>query len=250
MGMKHESIHTHWHPYRLAGCVILGALILASWVSPELRPHWDALDRRWFFWANGSLAEGEGWQILWAVLNYRAFDAIPGSMLIALFALSSWKDHRNELAQRFAIGVFMALYCVFVIQLVRLLIPEGRLSPTLVLSPAYRLTELVPFIDSKDASTFSFPGDHATVMCLVACFIWYFCGRAYGMAAFVITLLCSIPRVVGGAHWLTDVIISATSIPLIAVSLALCTPLAGKAITRIERYAAPYLSRYFPRWFP
>ena len=128
----------------------------------------------------------------------------------------------------------------------RLTVLEPRLSPTLVLPDAYRLTQLVPFIASKDSSTFSFPGDHATVMGMTACFIWYFCGRKYGIPAAIIAAICSIPRTVGGAHWLSDVLVSAPAIMLVAVALALATPFADWMIARIQTITTPLFNRFLP----
>ena len=44
-------------------------------------------------------------------------------------------------------------------------------SPSLVLSPAYLLTELFPDIPAKDGSGRSFPGDHATVLIVWAAYL-------------------------------------------------------------------------------
>lgn len=249
--MSENPIKTTFRPARLLLCFLLAALIFASWKLPATRTYWDVLDRTWFYWANGSLATGShAWQVFWAVLNHRAFDVLPGSLLIALFAHHAWKCHRDDLTARIAVGLFMGIYCVMVVQCVRLMVLEPRLSPTLVLEHANRLTHLVPYIATKDNSTFSFPGDHALVMTLVACFIGYFCGRRYGLPAFIIAVLCSFPRMVGGAHWLTDVAISATSIPLVAVPLVIYTPLGGKIISWLNRkcqhYLTPILRRYLP----
>lgn len=240
---------TVYRPRALFLSISLGFVILASWFHPTTRIYWDALDLHWFNVANGSLRHGEHWQYFWAITNHRAFDAIPGSLLLIIFALSAWKDHRDRLAMRIAIGIFMALYCVATIQIARLLVLEPRLSPTLVLEHAYRLSELVPSISSKDNSTFSFPGDHATVMLLVSCFILYFCGKKYGIAALIVTLIFSIPRTVGGAHWLTDVVIGGSVITLLSVPLALFTPLGTYCIDWIDRHVEPYLTRYFPGVF-
>lgn len=244
-----SDIHTGYRPLPLFITLFVSCIIFASWLLPTTAEIWDSIDRQWFYTANGSLKEGESWQLFWAIANYRAFDLIPGSILLLLFFTSAWKDHSQQLPQRIAIGMFMAIYCVITIQLTHLLTPEERMGPSLVLKPAYMLTELVPSINAKDYSGNSFPGDHAAVMGLISLFICYFCGKRYGIAAITTTLLFSIPRTVGGAHWLSDIIISLTVIVPIAAALAIYTPLAGYMITHIQRMATPFLQRFCPYLF-
>jgi len=124
-------------------------------------------------------------------------------------------------------GVFMTLCAVVVIQVMHLIFSEGRLSPTLVLEPHYKLTELVPWINAKDASSRSFPGDHATVLLLFSIFIHAFCGRRYAWI-YILVIIFSLPRLVSGAHWFTDVMIGGAATALMVAPLTIVTPIRNR----------------------
>ena len=204
---------------------LLGALLLASWYWPVTRVLWDAIDQSIFFSLNGSLVTYPETQFFWAVANERTFDLVPGLLLLSLLAWHAFSGPRDDWALRWADCLFMIFYIVLSIQLWHLALDVDRQSPTLVLSPAHRLTELVPAIDAKDESDRSFPGDHATVMWMVTGLFCFIAGRKHGVIAAVIALIFIWPRIVGGAHWFTDVAVGGGSIALMMVGLAFGTKL-------------------------
>jgi membrane-associated phospholipid phosphatase len=114
-------------------------------------------------------------------------------------------------------------------------IPVSRPSPTLVYPDALRLSLLVPDIRAKDFAYDAFPGDHALVLLLCAGVFTYFLPRAHAVAAWFLALVFSIPRLVGGGHWLTDIIVGSVSVALLVLSWALATPLHRVMTDMFER---------------
>ena len=51
------------------------------------------------------------------------------------------------------------------------------------------------------------------------------------------------PRLVAGAHWLSDVLVGGTFIALATTGWSLCTPYAARACALMDRYATPLLRR-------
>ena len=148
----------------LIGLHVLAVLLMCSWLWPVLRPYWDRMDRAVFFFLNGTMAYGEGMALLWAVVNFRTFDLVALLILAIPFLAPETVFSRESINLRF----FQFVVLVKVTGLCRRflvgIMDYERLSPTLVLEPAYRISKLVPYIRAKDESTESFPGDHAAIL--------------------------------------------------------------------------------------
>ncbi len=106
-----------------------------------------------------------------------------------------------------------------------------RQSPSLVLEPVVRLSEVLSFGPIRDASAISFPSGHSYVMSFWTFFTWY-CSPRLGKVALTLCLANSLPRLFAGAHWLSDCIF-AFLIANVILSWALATPLHHIAGTRI-----------------
>jgi membrane-associated phospholipid phosphatase len=84
-------------------------------------------------------------------------------------------------------------------------LPEVNfLSPSLVLEPVARLPELVPWMEAKWESKNSFPGDHAVAAFAFVGLSFILMDRKTAWLAALFGLLYSVPRLVSGAHWLSD----------------------------------------------
>src|SRR5699024_3876990 len=91
----------------------------------------------------------------------------------------------------------------------------------------------------KDSSTVSFPGDHATVVATFIYLFWALAGWRYGLVASVIAVVASMPRLVAGAHWLTDDVVGGIGTALATVPWVVFTPMTG----RLCDVLAPKLAR-------
>jgi membrane-associated phospholipid phosphatase len=233
---------SRWRPVLLVVLMMCGGLLLASWwiEGSFTRDLWDRLDRGGFFRLNGSLAEGRGWQMFWAVTNMRAFDVVGGLFILVVYAHYAFAQQRALLAERLAMFIVLAGVILLALELSKLLMAFGRHSPSRVLQPVYLLNEMFPDIPAKIRSKNSFPGDHATVLAIWASFMWLFAGWRYGLVAVSGAVFLSLPRLVGGGHWLTDDIVGAGVVMLFSLPLLICTPLCARAVS---------LLRPCMRWF-
>lgn len=219
-----------WYPRGFIALHLLALLIFGSWLFEPTRAIWDSIDRHLFYLLNGSLAEGETWRLFWAAANTKTADIITGLGIIGfffLFIFSGPKDQRIERLSMFGIlcGMILLSQDGGLVDLYKGWLPFGRASPSLLLEPAYRLSELVPHIQAKDASGGSFPGDHGIVTLIWVGSTWFFASWRWGLAASLIGLLILLPRMVSGAHWLSDNLVGSSFLVLLMLAWILCTPL-------------------------
>ncbi len=215
-----------WRVAWLASIQTAAFLLLGSWFYPTTRMLWDRLDATAFFLLNSSLESGHAWQIFWALANNRAFDLVLGAMMLGIYAHYHFSGDSRGARDRLAKGSVLLLYTVVAaIVFKHLVFHMDRTSPSLVLEPVMRLSELAPWAHPKDTSSTSFPGDHSAVLFMVMTFTWRYAGWRYGTVAVVLALFGSLPRLVGGAHWLTDDLVGAGFIAMVSMSVVLATPL-------------------------
>ncbi len=217
---------------------LAGGLIALSWGAlPEHGP-WDGWDLALFQLVNGWIGHSPRWADLVAITNNRLFDlaalACMGGILAGCFFRADGQERRRLVAM----GVVMLLGALVINQLGHLL-PVSRPSPTLMVDGALRLTE-ISAIPTKDSAGDSFPGDHALFLMIFAGFALRYLPRWAGVVAVVMVPLFSAPRILAGAHWMTDVYVGALCLSLICLPLLLLTPVSDRLIDRL----APRL----PRW--
>ncbi len=191
----------------LFGYVALGFALLASFLwLPDSRAFWLGVDERVFRWANASLADPGAWQSFWAIANSRLFDLVPAVMMLGLFASWMFAEQGRHWRARAGLGFALAAFTLLWVQkIVKPLLDDGRLSPTLALPDPVRLERAVAWVPMvKDHALDSFPGDHAGVSLLVALVIGHVCGWKRGVLLLAALPLFMAPRVFGGAHWFSD----------------------------------------------
>jgi membrane-associated phospholipid phosphatase len=233
--MSSPYIPGQWRPTALILANLLGIFLFASWLLEPTRSLWMQLDE-WAFWGmNNSLAEGKTWQWIWAISNTRIFDLVPAAGMLLLFYHRGIIKDRENLSRYIAIGLLMLVTLGIASQIGNAL-PITRPSATLVFPEALRITELVPGVPAKYASGDTFPGDHGLALLYIASFILFFMPRIYGILACVIMVLFTMPRLMVGAHWLTDEIVGALAVGIICLSWVLATPLHSKALDKIESW--------------
>ncbi len=227
-----HAIHGQWRPLILIFANLFGILLFASWLLEPTRSLWMQLDN-WAFWAmNNSLAEGRTWQWLWAITNQRLFDLVAAASMLLLYGHRSLIGDRENLNRYIAIGILLLLTALIASQIGKAL-PIDRISGTFEYPEALRVSNLVPVL-AKDTAIDSFPGDHGLILLLFAGFVSFFMPRSYGVIALIMMIAFTLPRLMSGAHWLTDEIVGALSIGVIFLSWVLATPLQGIALDKIE----------------
>ena len=138
------------------------------------------------------------------------------------------------------IGIFSLIVLTFS----KKVLDFDRHSPSLELEPVHRITLLVPDVDTKDSSKDSFPGEHTMTLSVWVFLFWYFAGWRFGLVALSFGIIFSIPRLVAGAHWLTDDIIGGIGVAGLASCWLICTPALGFLLQKFDPIAG-WLGRTF-----
>jgi membrane-associated phospholipid phosphatase len=219
------NTNVQWRGFLIA--LLLGTIILGSWICPVSRIGWDAVDRAVFFFLNGSVATPSLWSHFWAVMNSRTTDLAPLLLLLPFLAVPDLLIQRTRritaCCHLLIILIIMLVVRFSFEQITDILHWRGN-SPTLTLQPAHLLSDMYPALNPKDTSNQSFPGDHSGVLMIVASFLllqgtsrWnWFIG---GVAVFFM-----LPRLIAGAHWFTDVAVGGLFIASTSMAIGFFTP--------------------------
>lgn len=206
-----RAVIVRGHPAILTGYALLGALLLMTWWSEwgTGRPLWDRWDRETFAALNGSMREGGAWAAFWAAANTRLFDLLPGLLILSIYARYMWADGARFWRQRFGLGLSMLVFTVLWMRFVmKALLDHERASPTLVLPDPVLLSTMFDWpLRIKDTSIDCFPGDHVGVMLFVGLVMMHVVGWRQGLLVLLLAIPSALPRVYGGAHWLSDQIV-------------------------------------------
>lgn len=234
-----------WNVRILMGAFAISAVLAMSWFIPgPWRDAWDWLDRSVFYTLNGLLGGSQPMAVFWALANSTAFFLVPIFTFLVLFWQHIVRGGAEERVLERAISFgFMMVYVAAMGCIALFLEPQfGRASPSLVLEPAHRISEMVTWMETKDSSLQSFPGGRGVLtillsICLVYCFglraIWW---------GLVLVMLAVLPRIVSGAHWLTDVTVGPLIFALPPLALVFATPLHS----RLVDMKAALLRRWLP----
>lgn len=212
---------------------ILGIALFFSWYLPDNHGPWFALDSAIFFFFNQHLASDPTFLHIVAITNNRAFYGISLIAMGLLYLYFFLKQDAVGRRRLIVTGIVMLLTAVVLNQLGHLL-PVKHPSPTLTFDNINRVSELTG-IKTKDASGDSFPGDHGMMLIIFACFMLrYFNVWAFAIAI-LITVVFSLPRVMIGAHWFTDIAVGSLSVVLVGASWWLMTPASDALINWLNR---------------
>jgi Kdo2-lipid A phosphotransferase len=247
--MRGEPRRRDWRPSaRLRGwcSVAAGLLLIASWLGGPLRPLWDGLDRWFFLLTNPSLGLNPVWDGIWAVSNFRPFDLVAALAMAAVFLWSGLRSGSRSWAPLLVRAMIGALLGMLGQGLIKELANLPRSSPTLQFEGSQRLTQLATWIHTKDSSRSSFPGDHGLVLFSLCFYGWRFLIPPARWAAAIGGVLFTLPRLMSGAHWLTDVLCG--SIPLGLITVGLCDGLGLAPV--VDQRLVPMLEHGLRRLTP
>jgi Kdo2-lipid A phosphotransferase len=226
----------NWQPRLLIGAHLAAALLLLSWLLPPTSLLWDWLDENLFRWLNGSLIDRPLLQLFWAILCARVLD-LPVAAILGLYSMLYLfrTGRRNEVGERMARMAYMGLFLSGAVYLFHILLFKGfnyyRLSPSFALEAKVWLSQSVDIgLNIRDKSRHSFPSDHGVQLYYWTAFFFRFGGRRLGLSALGLTLFLSVPRLVSGAHWMSDGVVGSLFLVLIVWSWAVGTPLMERAV--------------------
>ncbi|GAA0336933.1 phosphatase PAP2 family protein [Morganella psychrotolerans] len=207
---------------------LTAVLLFMSWYLPVGYGLWAYPDNAVFHFFNDPLATRHSLATFIAIINNRAFDLASLLMMGTLYyAIFRRKDAAGKRRLVMA-GIVMVVSAVIINQIGQAL-PFDRLSPTLSVEQANRVGDITG-IYTKDASKSSFPGDHGLMLMIFSAFVWRYGGFRYVPAAVLVMIMFSLPRIMAGAHWFTDVIVGSLSLTLISMSWLLLTPLSDLCV--------------------
>jgi len=215
-----------WKPFFLLHAVAL--FLFASWLYPPFSTYWDIVDTKTFHYLNATVKDSFLAQIFWGIGNVRAVDLV-GAIFMIWFLILYVLDGKdiNERKGRAQKMIFLCIWgelgILFTKEVIDAFIQKHHLlreSPTVLFSNAIMLSESVPWLKIKDFSRSCFPGDHAEIAIQWMCFIAALCGFRYAVLAFPFVCFFILPRLIGGAHWLSDVLVGSLPIALIVLAWA------------------------------
>ncbi len=221
-------------------CNIAGVLLLGSWLasSPAAGYHgpWLTLDKSIFYFFNQLLVESKAFMYFTAVVNLRAFDVIAFVAMLAIYYSYYRKSNVEGKRWLFCIGIAMLVSAVVIKQFDRLL-PIDRVSASIYFDQLYHNVNWLSQLSgmaAKDKSASSFPGDHGMMLLIFSVYMWKYIGKDAFAKALAVFVIFSLPRIMGGAHWFTDVYVGSVSFVLLVLSWILLTPAADRFISWLE----------------
>lgn len=244
---NNDNATLQWRGFLTA--LLLGAVMLGSWIYPVSRVGWDALDRAIFFFLNGSVATPSWWSHFWAMLNSRIADTEPLLLLLPFLVVPDLLIHRSRritaCCHLLIILIIMLIVRFSFEQITDILHWRGK-SPTLTLQPAHLLSDMYPALNPKDKSNQSFPGDHAGVLMIVASFLLLQGVNRWNWFIGAVAVFFMMPRLIAGAHWFSDVAVGGFFIASTTMAIGFFTP--WPRAWAAELGARIYQHPLTPRW--
>ena len=190
------------------------------------------VDLKVFKLLNSSIKDSVFLQSFWSVLNHKAADWIGDGVMLVFFLIyifkKSCKARIAKWAELILFTICLSTIILFVnTYLFRHPLRFERKSPSLVVEEAVRVRKNIRWIKTKDSSNHSFPGDHATTAIMFALFFAYFARSPLGYFGIAYGCIMSLPRLILGAHWLSDILVGSLSIALLIFSWVILTPIYG-----------------------
>ncbi len=213
-------------------CNILAFLIFFSWLNAHSKLYWDLVDYQAVEFLNGSLGQSANfWNAMWAVLNVRITDFVPLFFILTFFYFDNILFKKGQRLIGLIRFVSLLVLMLIVREGVNFYIDYNHLnrkSPSLTLEAVIRLSEIYPNINLKDASSNSFPGDHAAILLTWFGYCLFFARNTWSLLAVFLVVFFSLPRLIAGAHWLSDILVGGAGIAFITLAFGLYTPLLNK----------------------
>lgn len=218
---------------------IIASLLLLSWLFGPTRALWDMLDQVSFNFLNSFVHTSPFWQKFWALASYKRSEFVMDGVRLIFFVTIIWTTVPSMRRHNLAKLLFMVGFIFLSISLIgKTLFPDvlqiERFSPTAIDENAFRLSKVIDWIHVKDHSEASFPSDHGITACLFTICMFFLFGKRYGFAAILTEGCYCLPRLVCGAHWITDVLIGSLTVALILSAWTLCTPIHKWCILGLE----------------
>ncbi len=229
-----KKIQKMWRPRALLLSGILFSILIIPWkFYPPAKHFWDKVDEQSFWQLNGLLQKYPDIRWITGLCTTHRFDLVTDifMMLVLYRAVRSERkddNRRSGLARFTAYAVSTLLLYHTVEYLMVHFIKPNRLSPTLILG-GYRLSGLNSSMDIKDSSESTFPGDHTAIVMLWAAYMMTFNSHFFSTFSALFAIFCSIPRLMSGAHWITDDVLGSSALVSAVLGVYYGTPICSVA---------------------
>lgn len=216
---------------------LLGVLLLAGWYWTSLEGCWFEIDRTVFYFFNRLVASNVFFRYFVAVTNLRVFDLVPFALMLAI--MYSRYRNTNVEGKRWLVVIGAAmLLSALILKRVDDFVSWSRISASLYfddLNGDVNFVSALTGLPAKDISFTSFPGDHAMMLLVFCAHMRRYLGKREFWQGVSVFAVSSLPRIMSGAHWLSDVAVGSVAFALIVLSWLLLTPLADSFINWLER---------------
>lgn len=222
--------------FKIIALNLLGIGLFLSWFLTMENGFWYTIDREVFFFFNHLVGESSFFLYLVAFVNFRHFDAVAFLFMLLIFLHYYRKMNPEGKRFMFCMGVAMLVSVIFV-KLADGCLDINRLSASnyfaLQGEPVNFVKDMTGW-NVKDRSATSFPGDHGMMLLIFTSFMLRYFGKKPFEACTAVFLLFSLPRIMSGAHWVTDILVGSLSIVLVVMSWILLTPASDRFIAWLE----------------
>lgn len=204
-----SKVKSNWQLRPFLYSILVMIFCLGLWFIPYSNKWCEQIDQQFFLAVNKTLMWSPYWQQFWGWLNHPAESWLNLVLMVTInFLVIVWlpKEQRKH-------AIIFVVYCWLLFQLGLLLshlifhkwLAIERASPSLAMSSIIKLSELVRF-SVKDYSENSFPAGHTFVLIYWAGFTVKYASKKFKFLTYLITIILIFPRLISGAHWLSDVI--------------------------------------------
>jgi len=188
-------------------------VVVLLWLIPASHLSLKNLDILVFKSLNHHLLTTPFSQWFWGLLNHRLETKYN---LLAAFLFNVWIIFKttDQSLRKIRLKQLLYFWCCFQIGMFLFntifnhLMQWDRLSPSLVISSAIRLSFLWNDPNIKDSAIHSFPSGHAFAMFYWAFFTSLCAPKRLKIYGFILASFLTLPRLIGGAHWFSDAYIS------------------------------------------
>lgn len=226
--LNDKELWKQWDFEKIMKNISISILIILSFFLPHTRALWNELDNIFFFLLNKTLLLGKPIQYFWAYFNSSIADRMQDIVFVFAFIyiyLKSPKEKKRDVIFNLfftALAIFLTIF--FINRGIFKVWKVHRESPTLIFDSAIRLSKLITDMKVKDISHHSFPADHATTAILLTSLYYRFSTSRIRYPLTVYALFLCLPRMVTGAHWLSDALVGSVPIVLISWAFFFYTP--------------------------
>ena len=198
---------------RLTIGIVLLIGVLLIWFLPETRKFAKSLDRNAAIWLNQTLSYSRAWQLLWGYLNHQHETWLNVVFMLGLNIVGIFALPKPSRAQATALVLYFWLAFQLVLLVTHLIFSDWleiqRNSPSMVIAPWLILSDLLNMENLKVYSHSCFPAGHVLVLVFWAQFSLLYSVRWVRNLVLLTVVVLTLPRLISGAHWLSDVVFTA-----------------------------------------